>query len=101
MDACVPRPLRGFLRAHEVSTAQEMGWGTLKNGELLKAVEREFDAFLTSDRNLRYQQNLADRKIAILILPTNAWPILKRMGERIGKSVDRLTPGDFVELPLE
>ncbi len=71
LDACVPRPLRNFLPTHTVRTAQEMGWGTLKNGDLLQAAEKEFDAFLTSDHNLNYQQNVASRKIAILVLPTN------------------------------
>jgi len=55
MDACVPRPLRQFLSVHTVRTAQEMGWGELKNGALLKAAELKFDAFLTSDQNLKYQ----------------------------------------------
>jgi predicted nuclease of predicted toxin-antitoxin system len=83
LDACVPRPLRKFLPAHTVQTAQEMGWGQLKNGALLQAVEPQFDAFLTSDQNLKYQQNIAGRKLAILVLPTNDWPTLQRMADKI------------------
>lgn len=101
MDACVPRPLRQFLTAHTVQTAQEMGWGKLKNGALLKAVEPEFDAFLTSDQNLKYQQNVAGRKLSILVLPTNDWPTLKRMADRIVVKVAALKPGDFIEMSLD
>jgi hypothetical protein len=99
LDACVPRPLRNFLSVHTVRTAQEMGWGKLKNGDLLKAAETEFDAFFTCDQNLKYQQNIAGRKLAILILPTNDWPALKQMGDKIASAANLLKPGDFVELP--
>ena len=101
LDACVPRPLCKFLAAHIVQTAQEMGWGKLKNGALLQAVEPQFDAFLTSDQNLKYQQNVAGRKLSILVLPTNDWPTLKRMGDKIAAKVAALKPGDFIEMSLE
>jgi hypothetical protein len=98
LDACVPRPLRKFLSDHTVQTAQEMGWGQLKNGALLQAVEAEFDAFLTSDQNLKYQQNVAGRKIAILVLPTNDWPAIRARTDEIAAKVSGLKPGDFLEL---
>ena len=101
LDACVPRPLRRFLPAHAVHTAQEMGWAQLKNGALLKAAEPQFDAFLTSDRNLKHQQNIAGRKLAILVLPTNDWPTLQRMAGRIAARVAALKPGDLVEMSSE
>ncbi|GDY23671.1 hypothetical protein LBMAG56_50180 [Verrucomicrobiota bacterium] len=101
LDACVPRPLRQHLPGHAIHTAQEMGWGGLKNGALLQAVEAQFDAFLSSDQNLRYQQNLAGRKLAILVLPTNDWATLRRMAASIAARVATLQPGDFVEVPLE
>ena len=101
LDACVPRPLRKFLPDHTVQTAQEMGWGQLKNGALLQAVELQFDAFLTSDQNLKYQQSTAGRKLAILVLPTNDWPTLRRMTDNIAAKVAALKPGDFVEMTLE
>ena len=100
LDACVPRPLRKFLPDHTVHTAQEMGWGQLKNGALLQAVEPQFDAFLTSDQNLKNQQNIAGRKLAILVLPTNDWPTLRRMTDKIAAKVAALKPCDFVEMPL-
>lgn len=58
-DQGTPAPLRGALTAHVVSTAYEMGWSALSNGDLLDAVEAQFDAFVTTDQNLRHQQNLA------------------------------------------
>ena len=64
--------LRAFMGQHEVLTAPQRGWGTLKNGELLTAAEDAgFDVLLTTDKNLRYQQNLSGRKIAIVILGRN------------------------------
>jgi hypothetical protein len=63
----VPEPIRPHLAGHEVRTAAEEGWDTLKNGELLTAAEQAgFDALLTTDKNIRYQQNLSQRKIAIV-----------------------------------
>ena len=70
-DQGPPEPLRRALAAHSVSTAYEMGWGHLSNGDLLRAAEKQFDAFITTDRNLRYQQNLAGRKMVLLVLSTN------------------------------
>jgi predicted nuclease of predicted toxin-antitoxin system len=70
IDECAPRALKHTLAAHghECLTVQEAGWSGKVNGELLKLAEAEFDAFVTVDTNLRYQQNLAGRKIAIVIL---------------------------------
>lgn len=76
-----------------------MGWGRLKNGELLASLEGRFDVFVTSDRNLRYQQNLAERAVAIIILPTNDWPVLRGMASGIATAVDRATPGSITEIP--
>lgn len=98
LDACVPRLVRKFLSKHTVRTAQEMNWGELKNGALLKEAEAQFNAFVTTDKNLKYQQNLAGRKLAILVLPTNDWKVLKEHPTEIATAVDKLNPGDFVEL---
>jgi hypothetical protein len=98
LDASVPRPLRKFLPDHTVRTAQEMGWGQLKNGALLQAVEPQFDAFLPTDQNLKYQQNIAGRKLAILVLSTNDWPTIRTKTDEIAAKVAELKPGDFIEL---
>jgi len=100
-DECVPRPLRRLLTSHEIRTAQEMGWGRLKNGELIRRAEESgFVAFVTSDQNLRYQQNLADRQIALLILSTNYWPALRSQTEKIEAALAKLLPGQYLEVQL-
>jgi hypothetical protein len=58
LDECVPWPMHKLLSGHACSTVQELGWGGIKNGDLLQRAEGEFDVFITSDQNLRYQQNL-------------------------------------------
>ncbi len=98
LDACVPRPLRRFLSVHEVRVAQEMGWGQLKNGVLLREAELQFDAFVTTDQSLKYQQKVVGRKLAILVLPTNDWAAIRLKAEEIAAKVATLKPGDFVEL---
>jgi predicted nuclease of predicted toxin-antitoxin system len=97
-DACVPRPLRKFLSNHSVQTAQEMGWGQLQNGALLREAEKQFEAFITTDLNLKYQQKVVGRKLAILVLATNNWPTLRAKAAEIAAKVATLQPGDFVEL---
>lgn len=97
-DGCVPRPLRQFLPSHNVQTAPEVGWAELQNGELLRAAEARFDAFVTSDKNIRYQQNITGRQIAILVLPTKRWPVLRTMTDRIADAANKPKPGDFIEL---
>ena len=96
----MPQPLRSRLAEFEISTAQEMGWGRVKNGDLLKLAEDKFDAFLTSDQQLKYQQNLKGRKLAILVLSTNRWPQVKARTQEIIAAVLTLKPGDYVELTL-
>lgn len=72
----------------------------LRNGELLTAVEKQFDVFVTNDQNLRFQQNLADRPLGILVLPTNDWPTLRAMEARIIAAAASLKPGTVIVLPL-
>jgi predicted nuclease of predicted toxin-antitoxin system len=98
LDACVPRPLRGFLAGHTVRVAQEMGWGQLKNGALLKEAESQFDVLITSDQNLKYQQKVIGRNLAVLVLPTNDWTEIRLKAGEVAAKVAALKPGDFVEL---
>ncbi len=71
-DQGTPAPLRHALTGHSVSTAYEKGWDQLGNGDLLNAAEAAFDVFVTTDQNLRFQQNLTGRRLAILVLPTTS-----------------------------
>jgi hypothetical protein len=97
-DHGTPAPLRRQLAGHEISTAYEMGWAKLNNGDLLAAAEKSFDAFVTTDQNLCYQQNLTGRRLAILVLPTTSWPEIQKHTDKISDAVVALKPGDFVEL---
>lgn len=102
VDECVPVKLVRLLAGHTFVTAQEKGWGSFKNGQLLSLAEPEFDLFLTCDRNLQYQQNLKGRRIAILLLSTNHWPTLKRQANLVQAALGKIQPGQFltVEIPL-
>ncbi len=77
-DHGTPAPLRRQLPGHEIATAYEMGWAKLSNGDLLAAAEKAFAVFITTDQNLRYQQNLGGRRLAILVLPTTSWPEIQK-----------------------
>jgi len=75
-----------------------MGWGGLKNGDLLREAERQFEVFISTDQNLKHQQQVIGRKLAILVLPTNDWPTIRSKGADIDPRVATLKPGDFIEL---
>jgi hypothetical protein len=97
-DQGTPAPLRHALTGHAVSTAYELGWAQLANGDLISAAEESFDALITTDRNLLYQQNLSGRRLAILTLWTTSWPKIQRHLPKVAAAVNQLTEGDFVEL---
>jgi len=100
-DQGTPVPLRRHLPNHIVETVYEKGWSTLKNGDLLNQAEGEgFDALITTDQNLRYQQNLTGRKISIVVLLTTSWPRIKKHIDSISKVIDSLQPGIYVEVPI-
>jgi hypothetical protein len=78
-----------------------MGWAGVKNGELLRRAEGQFDLFLTADKNLRYQQNLKGRRLAILLLPTNRLKVLQKMTVDIEAAIAFVVPGEpdqYIEL---
>ena len=100
-DANTPAPLAWFLRGHEVVRADELGWQGLENGALLDAAEQAgFDLLLTCDQNVRYQQNLAGRKLAVVILTSNHWPTLRRVAARIATAVDFVQTGQIVRVDV-
>lgn len=98
LDECVPVPLWRHLGSHEVEHTIRRGWQHVKNGELLKLAEAEFDLFITSDKNLGYQQNIQSRRIAILVLWTNDWPKLLARISDIVAAVNAMQPGEFREM---
>jgi predicted nuclease of predicted toxin-antitoxin system len=84
------------LGKHQIVTASYMGWAELKNGELLRMAEQNgFEVFLTGDQNLAYQQNLTGRRLAIVSLSTNNWPIIKNYVPKIFAAIDSAMPGSF------
>jgi predicted nuclease of predicted toxin-antitoxin system len=98
-DQGTPAPLRHALAGHSVETAHERGWSSLSNGDLLIAAENAaFDVFVTTDQELRYQQNLTGRRLAILVLPTTRWPSIQRHVGEIVAAIDSIQPGQFREL---
>jgi hypothetical protein len=98
-DQGTPVPLRNYLLDHTVETAYEKGWSSLKNGELLSVAEAEgFDALLTTDQNLRYQQNLSGRRIGVIVLLTTSWPRIKNNAALVVQAVGNLHPGSYEEV---
>jgi len=98
-DQGTPVPLRRYLTLHTVVTAFEKGWSTLQNGDLLRVAEHEeFAVFVTTDQNLKYQQNLRGRRIAIVVLMTTSWPRIKRKVTQVVATINSVQPGDYIEI---
>ena len=103
-DHGTPRSIARSLHGHTVVEAIARGWDTLANGALLKVAEEAgFDLLLSTDKNIRYQQNLKGRRIAILILGNPQRPAVHRYIDRVVAAVNAATPGSFaeVEIPYE
>ncbi len=102
LDQNVPHGLRGMLSPHEVTTAVRLGRERLRNGELIAAAEEGgFDIFSSGDKDLRHQQNLTARSIAVLVLGSTRWRVLKAEERRIRAAVEERRSGGFIELDLE
>jgi hypothetical protein len=103
LDHNAPKRLAPHLQGHTVSTAKERGWDRLTNGDLLAAAEEAgFELFPTADKNLRYQQNLSDRKISIIVLGHSPWRVVSLRLAEIAAAINAATPGSYaeVEIPL-
>ncbi len=98
-DHNLPHKLRTSLDAfgkHEMVTASYMGWGDLKNGELLRTAEESgIEVLVTGDQGLLYEQNLTGRRLAIVALSTNNWPIVKNYFPQILAAIDSAVPGSY------
>ena len=100
-DQGVPRGLAASLPTHEVTEARELKWERISNGELLKLAEDAgFDLLLTTDKNVRYQQNLADRKMSIVVLGNSPWWLVRKHLDRIALIVAEATPGSYAEVDI-
>ena len=100
-DQGTPVPLRRYLHPHTVDTSAEQNWSTLQNGDLLNQAESDnFDAFITTDCNLKYQQNLGGRKIRILALTTTSWPRIRKKTDQVRTALENLEEGGYTEVEI-
>jgi predicted nuclease of predicted toxin-antitoxin system len=102
LDESVPAGLKSILTGHDVTTVPEMGWAAISNGKLLDAAEMAgFQILLTADSNIRAQQRMAGRKIAMVVLTTNHWITIDGNGAVIQAACGRAGEGSYevVELP--
>ena len=89
-----------LLLGHSCTTAQTLGWHTIKNGDLIRQAELEFDLFITCDQNIRYQQNLADRRIAILEISTNDLRRIMSAADLVHQAAAFIQPGEYRQLSI-
>ena len=100
-DQGTPAPLRDSLAEHEVSTVYERGWSQLRNGELLDVAEREgFTVLVTTDSNLKYQQNLTARRAGIVVLLSTSWPRIERVLGAVVAAINAAAPGSYTEVEI-
>ena len=100
-DNGTPRGLVRFLAGHSVEEARTRGWEELSNGELIDAAEQAgFNVMVTTDKNIRYQQNLKARKIALVVLEHSQWPMVKLVAENIVAAVNAAGPGSYAEVDV-
>jgi hypothetical protein len=100
-DNGVPRGLARFLSGHSVEEARARGWEELANGELIDAAEGAgFEILVTTDKNIRYQQNLRARKIGLVVLEHSQWPMVRLVADKIVAAVDAAMAGGYVEVEV-
>ena len=101
-DQGTPAPLRRVLAGHSVETAYERGWSSLQNGEFITAAEGAgFEVLVTTDKNLKYQQNLAARTLSIVVLLTTSWPRIQGSLPVVVEAVDKAIRGGYVEVSIQ
>ena len=100
-DNGTPKPIAKHLTGHEVTHARQLGWQQLRNGELLRQAEESgFDVLLTTDKNIRHQQNLSKRSIAIVVLTSQQWPDVQSHVDRIVSAIRAVKPGQYLEVEI-
>ena len=100
-DNGTPAPLRRHLGDHAIHTAAQLGWATLSNGELLDRAEAAgYEVLITTDQNMRYQQNLSGRDIGIVVLMDSRWPYVRLRTADICAAINAVKPGETREVPI-
>lgn len=97
-DQGTPLPLKDHLKNHRVATVFELGWSTVENGKLLAAAETSFDLLITTDQQICHQQRLTGRELAILVLLTTNWPLIRKNIPQIQAAIEKIKPGDYREV---
>jgi hypothetical protein len=103
LDNSVPEGVRRYLKRHQVLTAANQRWERLENGDLINAVESAgFDVLVTADQNIEYQQNLTRRKISLVVLGSNNWPIVRSHISEVVAFIEAALPNSFafIKMPL-
>ena len=101
LDQNLPKPLIRLLVGHAADHASDLGWGDFPNGEFVAVADAAgYDVLLTADRNLRYQQNLASRRIGLVVTSTNLWPELRAGAEHFVDAIGRAGPGAYAEVQV-
>lgn len=98
LDECTPHVLKKLLTGFEIKTVQDQHWSGITNGALLRLAEEHFDVLITSDQNLKYQQNLAGRQLAIIQLPTNQVPLVVKLAPKVQATLEKIQTGEFVAI---
>lgn len=98
LDECVPKRLKRELRGHDARTVQDLGWAGIKNGALLKLANGQFDALLTVDQGIEYQQNLSGLSISVVLMmaPSNDVDDLRPLLPGVEQALTRLRPGEII-----
>lgn len=100
-DNGTPRQLRLRLFGHVVEEARERGWDALSNGDLLdRAEEAGFEVLITTDQGIQHQQNMSNRRVAVVVLMNTAWPRISQRTEAIRIALDEIQPGEVREVPI-
>lgn len=101
LDESVPHAVQAQLRHFAIRTVQDMGWTGIKNGELLRLAEQEFNVLVTADQNLPHQQNLSGRKLAIIVIPTNQVRTVIALLPAVENAIRAIHPGSVIEIPMQ
>ena len=101
LDHNTPAPLRYWLLGHQVDTAYERGWAELTNGDLLRMAEDAgFDVMITADKGIRYQQNLAGRRLSLVVIGTNDWTRIRNWKSVVVDAISGVRPGSLIEIEI-
>jgi predicted nuclease of predicted toxin-antitoxin system len=101
LDECTPHVLKRLLTGFEIKTVQDQGWSGITNGALLQLAEGQFDVFITSDQNLKYQQNLTERQLAIIQLPTNQVPLVVILALKVQTTLETIQTDEFIAISAD